>query len=173
MTKLICQKWEESERGWGVRPDGYSIHASMDNRDTYIRLHNDAMPEEIQDEYSRPSGTPYKFEATDEQWDAINQARVKDVPGVRVHDNNYPGDGGTDGFKHIPMPDGIEWDRDPAASGWRSRAFLDDGWQLIVYDEGDWSIRKNNEPLIQGKETSAAAGKARAIKIHAALIGDL
>lgn len=23
---VICQKWEESERGWGTRPNGYSLH---------------------------------------------------------------------------------------------------------------------------------------------------
>lgn len=34
----------------------------------------------------------------------------------------------------------IEWHRDPAASGWRSRAFLRDG-ELLAYDDGRWELR--------------------------------
>ena len=26
---VVCQLWEESERGWGVRPDGYSLQACL------------------------------------------------------------------------------------------------------------------------------------------------
>ncbi len=63
----------------------------------------------------------------------------------------------------------IRWHRDPAASGWRERAFMDDDWQLVAYDDGAWSIRKNNEVRIGGHEPNAGAGRARAIAVHQAL----
>ena len=25
-NEVVVQKWEESERGWGTRPDGFSLH---------------------------------------------------------------------------------------------------------------------------------------------------
>jgi hypothetical protein len=31
--------WIESERGWGQRPDGYSLHASKEEADRYIAEH--------------------------------------------------------------------------------------------------------------------------------------
>ncbi|OGZ11915.1 MAG: hypothetical protein A2942_01995 [Candidatus Lloydbacteria bacterium RIFCSPLOWO2_01_FULL_50_20] len=37
--QVLCQKWEESERGWGTRPDGYSLHKSDADREQYIREH--------------------------------------------------------------------------------------------------------------------------------------
>ena len=29
MPVIIVQEWEEREHGWGVRPDGYTLHASV------------------------------------------------------------------------------------------------------------------------------------------------
>jgi hypothetical protein len=34
---VIRQEWEESERGWGCRPDGYSLHLDKEDRNTYIK----------------------------------------------------------------------------------------------------------------------------------------
>jgi len=36
MNKVIMQLWEESERGWGVRPDGCSLHIDAIERDKYV-----------------------------------------------------------------------------------------------------------------------------------------
>ena len=36
MNKCFFQKWEESERGWGVRPDGCSIHLDTDSYKKYL-----------------------------------------------------------------------------------------------------------------------------------------
>ena|SRR6185369_4453947 len=57
---VVVQLWEESERGWGVRPDGYSIHRTEADRAEYVEgymtrqqaLLGDAVP----DEYTRPAG---------------------------------------------------------------------------------------------------------------------
>ena len=56
---LICQRWEESERGWGTKPDGYSLHLTDEDREAFIREYWDQMPNAVPDEYSRPDGTPY------------------------------------------------------------------------------------------------------------------
>ncbi len=59
MPKVFVQLWEESERGWGARPDGFSLHLSQDHRDKYIKEYWDGMPPSAPDEYSRPLGNPY------------------------------------------------------------------------------------------------------------------
>lgn len=58
--RVVVQLWEESERGWGVRPDGYSIHRTQADRAAYVEGYmtrqqawlGDAVP----DEYTRPAG---------------------------------------------------------------------------------------------------------------------
>jgi hypothetical protein len=36
MPNVVIQNWEESERGWGVRPDGYTIHPNRAHRDAFV-----------------------------------------------------------------------------------------------------------------------------------------
>lgn len=55
---LVRQDWVESERGWGVRPDGYSLHLTSGDRDAFVKDYWDTMPNEAPDEYSRPDGEP-------------------------------------------------------------------------------------------------------------------
>jgi hypothetical protein len=56
---VLCQRWLESERGWGVRPDGYSIHPSVEALKEFVAKYNETLPKEVPDEYSRPQGDPY------------------------------------------------------------------------------------------------------------------
>lgn len=93
--KVIVQKWEESERGWGTRPDGYSLHRSHIDLDAFVKAYWDSMPNEAPSEYSRPCGTPYDTEVSSEVFDAV----AKSKNGTRHFDNNYPGDGGSDGWR--------------------------------------------------------------------------
>ena len=65
MPTLICQKWEESERGWGTRPDGYSLHVGLDALAAYKKACWDRMPPDAPDEYSRTDGEPYECPVTD------------------------------------------------------------------------------------------------------------
>lgn len=58
--EVIVQKWEESERGWGSRPDGFSIHLTESDREAFIKHYWANMPDSVPDEYSRPDGKPYK-----------------------------------------------------------------------------------------------------------------
>lgn len=90
--KVIIQKWEESERGWGTRPDGYSVHPNEEARQRFIDNYWANMPKEVPDEYSRPHGTPYETDLN------TNFASAKHADGYRVWDNKYPGHGGWDGW---------------------------------------------------------------------------
>ena len=96
---IVVQKWEESERGWGIRPDGFSIHPSMEALKKYIERYWDGMPDSAPDEYSRPCCTPYLADVDDETWEQIQKS--KDGLGTRSYGHDYPGDGGSDGWKNV------------------------------------------------------------------------
>jgi len=66
--QVIRQDWLESERGWGFRPDGYSLHLTEEDRKSYIKAYWDRMPDQVPDEYSRPSGDPETFTPTPKQF---------------------------------------------------------------------------------------------------------
>ncbi len=91
--KVIVQKWEESERGWGVRPDGYSLHRTEEDRAAYVKAHWDSLPDEAPDEYSRPSGSPYEADVTGDA-----ERLLLERGSFRTWDNKYPGDGGPNGW---------------------------------------------------------------------------
>jgi hypothetical protein len=68
---LYRQDWLESERGWGIRPDGYSLHASRSDCGAYIKEYWDRMPDEVPDEYSRPDGEVYTVEVSKSVWETV------------------------------------------------------------------------------------------------------
>jgi len=53
--QAILVEWTESERGWGIRPDGYSVHLTKQAADDYFKEYWDSMPKAAPDEYSRPA----------------------------------------------------------------------------------------------------------------------
>ena len=98
MPKVIVQKWEESERGWGARPDGYSVHKSMADLRQYLADEREAERRRnpsgiVPDEYSRTCGSPYEVDVDAAAFEAIGEKN-----GVRVYSNKYPGSGGSDGW---------------------------------------------------------------------------
>lgn len=95
MPTVVVQKWEESERGWGVRPDGFTMHLTEADRAAFVQAYWDRMPDEVPYEYSRPSGSPYLAQVSQEIYDKV----AKSKKGMWGDGNNYPGDGGTDGWK--------------------------------------------------------------------------
>lgn len=58
MNKVILQIWEESERGWGTRPDGCSMHIDLKERENYIQsiYDNRKSDTSIPNEYERIVG---------------------------------------------------------------------------------------------------------------------
>lgn len=96
---VTVQKWEESERDWGTRPDGYSLHANEKARERFVTAYWAGMPNDAPPEYSRPCGTPYlaMVELTDEEQEVLFAG-----VGIRRYPHThreYPGDGGPDGWQ--------------------------------------------------------------------------
>lgn len=94
--KVIVQKWQESERGWGTRPGGFTMHLTDADREAFIQAYWNRMPDEVPDEYSRPDGTPYEAFVDTATYDAIK----KSENGIWGDGNNYPGTGGFDGWRN-------------------------------------------------------------------------
>lgn len=94
---VICQKWEESERGWGTRPDGFSLHVSREALTKFIREIYEPRQKEtvIPDEYDRPDGTPYDINVSDEVYADL----VANGGSRRYYRHNYTTPaGGIDGW---------------------------------------------------------------------------
>lgn len=56
------QPWTESERGWGSRPDGHTLHATLEARNAFVKKdHDDTRAKhgsEAPDCYSFADGEP-------------------------------------------------------------------------------------------------------------------
>lgn len=93
MPLVLCQLWVESERGWGQRPDGYSLHVDRASLQAYVDAYWAQMPETAPDEYEKPNGAPFEVEVSDAayQWlvdqplSSVRQyAHVNPRPGERL-----------------------------------------------------------------------------------------
>lgn len=68
---VVRQDWLESERGWGIRPDGYSLHRTKADLDAFVRAYWQDMPDEVPDEYSRPCGEPYLVDVDESTYNLV------------------------------------------------------------------------------------------------------
>lgn len=82
--EAICQDWEESERGWGTRPDGCSLHLTIEDRNLFVKNYWDLMPREVPDEYERPEGNPFRIEVSRKLYNQIK----KSDEGLRLYQHN-------------------------------------------------------------------------------------
>lgn len=75
MNKVILQIWEESERGWGTRPDGCSMHIDLKERENYIQTIYDSRKSEtsIPDEYERIVGEGVEAFIEDELYKLVQK----------------------------------------------------------------------------------------------------
>lgn len=71
---VLCQTWSESERGWGIRPDGYSLHLTKEDLDAYIEAYWERMPKEVPYAYSSPDTKPYACIVSDEVLENIKKS---------------------------------------------------------------------------------------------------
>ena len=84
--KAICLGWEESEAGWGTRPDGISIHTTSEEADRYVQAYNDCLHKECPAEYDRPTtGKKIKVEVCDE----LAKRITGDKQSCRLYRHNY------------------------------------------------------------------------------------
>ena len=74
LEEVIYVSWEESERGWGTRPDGCSLHLTEDNFQTFLKEYWDRMPEQVPHEYSRPAGKPVIAYASQSLYKGIQES---------------------------------------------------------------------------------------------------
>lgn len=66
MQIAVCMTWTESERGWGQRPDGFSLHQTKEDCAAYIKAYWATQPDgPAPDEYSRPDDNAYLVKVSD------------------------------------------------------------------------------------------------------------
>lgn len=92
---VVCQAWLESERGWGTRPDGYSLHLNEKDRKAFIEDYWQGMPDQAPDEYSKPDGSPYLCDIDEKTYQKVsaskNGVRFFDTPPVNSGDAGWSG----------------------------------------------------------------------------------
>jgi len=100
---IWCQQWEESERGWGTRPDGYTLHMTKQDAKDFAQRFMDSQRQSFEDrgidgvpdEYTRPCGEPYEILPTHEQYRKLQSKTGKENQGLwfqeRAPDGGGPG----------------------------------------------------------------------------------
>lgn len=80
LEEIIYVSWEESESGWGCRPDGCSLHLTKKGFALFEKDYWNSMPDEIPHEYSRPAGEPVSAYAGEELYGKIKESKN----GIRI-----------------------------------------------------------------------------------------
>lgn len=98
------QKWLESERGFGCRPDGYTLHIKREDIDAFLKDMREremkGMPAGyVPDEYSRPDGQPYLTNIKDRK--LMNQIKKSNNGIWGPGGNNYPPPANEDSVEKI------------------------------------------------------------------------
>ena len=75
----VCLQWEESERGWGVRPTDFSLHLTAEDAQIWADIF-----------MKRPAGKPFACFVTQEQWDALNTPEAKEKHGIGGNPRPWP-----------------------------------------------------------------------------------
>ena len=83
------QVWDESESGWGVRPDGYSLHLTEEDAKAYVKQYwNEEKKRNpsgsIPHEYSRESGSADKVLVSPELYAKLEGEKPKKRRGLRL-----------------------------------------------------------------------------------------
>jgi hypothetical protein len=79
---IVVQKWEESERGWGTRPDGYTMHLTEEDRVAFCKKfwadERKRNPSGVAPScYSRECGSPYAAKVDRKTYNAIEKSKSK------------------------------------------------------------------------------------------------
>lgn len=81
----LMQPWIESERGWGQRPDGCSLHKTSKDLHQFCEDYWAKMPEQTPDEYSRPDGSSRVIVISEE----LHNRLAKSENGIRLWQNEF------------------------------------------------------------------------------------
>lgn len=111
---VFIQNWTERERGWGQRPDGFTIHLSKEHHKNYVsyymKTYNNA--DSVPDEYTTTDGDPIEIEVDSELYGRIKRAsdfKREDgtvIDGVHGKGNYFS----TSPMRHLRNGD-IQWPR--------------------------------------------------------------
>jgi hypothetical protein len=86
---VVCQLWEESEAGWGCRPDGWTVHRTEADRVAFVKEYWDRQPKgPAPDEYTRTCGNPFLMDLNEN--DKLYEALIKSKNGVWGEGNRPP-----------------------------------------------------------------------------------
>jgi len=79
MKKVYLQYWEESERGWGVRPDGCSLHLTLEEHKKYVNKIYEGRDthSEVPYEYDRICGEPLEVLIKDNLFNEIKDGTLR------------------------------------------------------------------------------------------------
>jgi len=83
---VVYQEWEESERGWGRRNDGYTLHLTKADCLEYIKAEDEREKErnpsgEVPDCYTFASGTPQPIDVEIDVLNKLTELRKQGVLG--------------------------------------------------------------------------------------------
>lgn len=78
---VVCQEWFEHERGWGVRPEGHTLHLTFEARDAFVDGYNkeyNNLPS-APDEYVEGSSTePFLVAVREDVYDQLVIQQTKE-----------------------------------------------------------------------------------------------
>lgn len=84
--RVIRQDWIERERGWGFRPDGYTLHLTSEDHHAFIKDYWDGLPDTVPSIYSSPEIKPGTVEVDEKTYrDLQKQKKSKKPRGVSRH----------------------------------------------------------------------------------------
>lgn len=88
------QSWEESEAGWGQRPDGYSLHlthkAAKKYGSEFMKAQAERLGKAVPSEYDRPCGQPYRVHVTAKILAEIRKGRPRHLRVWSNKDQPWP-----------------------------------------------------------------------------------
>jgi fructose-1,6-bisphosphatase/inositol monophosphatase family enzyme len=71
----IYLSWTESESGWGIRPDGCSLHKTENDAKLFVKEYWKRMPAETPDEYSFPDSEPRTVQVSDKLYQRVEERK--------------------------------------------------------------------------------------------------
>jgi hypothetical protein len=86
MKTILLQFWEESERGWGVKPDGASLHINIETLRNYIKdIYSNRDENHIPQEYDRIVGNPIEVKVTDSIYEIVSISKTMRIPQYQLN----------------------------------------------------------------------------------------
>lgn len=74
LEEAVYLSWEESEAGWETRPDGFSLHLTVQDAHRFVHDYWKKMPDSVPDTYARPAGTPYPVKVGERLYEDIRKS---------------------------------------------------------------------------------------------------